>query len=109
MQFCSQFSDLKSKRPSVPQTSEDIFNMESRFSYQSEDQVRKEQEHILNKIKQEKKEQKNTEKNIEEHHIHRTGLGSCDEQWWSKKEDQSRFNNHVFCETLQVNTRTKGT
>jgi hypothetical protein len=78
--------------------------MESRFSNQSEDQIRKEQEHILNKIKQEKKEQKNIEEC-------QAGYGgaSCDEQWQSKKEDQSRFNNHVSCATLQVNTHTKGT
>ncbi|CAB3986438.1 ubiquitin carboxyl-terminal hydrolase CYLD-like [Paramuricea clavata] len=95
---------LKGTRPSVPHTSDNNLNVESRFSYKSEDQVRKEQEHILNQIKQEKKEQKNTDKNIEEY---QAGLESCDEQWRSKKEDKSRFKNHVSRETLQVNTHTK--
>ena len=89
----------------VPQTSEDILKMESRFANQSEDQTRKEQESILKKIQQgqkipERKDLKDAQSSV--------GQKQVDERWTMKNENQPKHNNHVSHATLEVNKHIKG-
>ncbi|CAB3988895.1 ubiquitin carboxyl-terminal hydrolase CYLD isoform X3, partial [Paramuricea clavata] len=71
-----EYYALRNNPPTLPQMSEDILNMESKFSKQSEDEVTKNQEY---------KERKNLEKS-------RAGIGtSFNEQWKeSKNENESK-------------------
>ena len=85
--------------PSIPQASEDIIEMESKFSKTSQDKIINEQEEILKKIKA----QKLAEKNILE-----------DWPWVSGDRGRvttlgnfSKFN-HVSHATTEVNKHTQG-
>ena len=94
---------------SVPHTSEDILDMESRFSKQSGDQIKKEQENILKKIQQEK-EQKMAEGKKAVENRTSNGKTTHDKQWYSTNKDQlkSHFSHATFPNNAHVEgTKTK--
>ena len=94
-------NSLDMKDSSVPQTSEDILNMESRFSKQSEDQIKKEQEDILKKIQRQKMAEK---RSIVEH---RSSNGGTTHDKQSTNDDKSK--SHFSSATVHVNSHVEGT
>ena len=94
------------KDNSVFQTSEDILDMESRFSKQSIDRIKKEQENILKKIQQEK-EQKLAEGKKAVENRSSNGTTTHDKQWYSANEDQSK--SHFSHATFPNNAHVEGT
>jgi hypothetical protein len=93
------------KDSSVPQTSKDILNMKSRFSKQSEDQIKKEQEDILKNMQRHIQRQKMAEKrSIVEH---RSGNGGTTHDKQSTNDDKSK--SHFSSATVHVNSHVEGT
>ncbi len=82
--------------------------MESRFSNQSEEQIRKEQENILKRFQQDKQLKMAEKKNVVENRPSNGEL-KFHEQWYSKNNDQSKFKSPVSHATIQVNTHVEGT
>ena len=80
--------------------------MESRFSNQTQEQIRKEQENMLKKFQQDKLKMAGTT-NFQEN---RSGVEHTplDEHWKSKNGNQPKVNNYVTCTTVEVNKHVKG-
>ena len=89
----------------VRQTSEDIVDMESRFSNQSKDQIIKEQEQLLKDIKRKEEKKNKQEKDNTDHNKYNERTQN-DEQW--KNENQSKLNNHVSHAAINMNAYVKG-
>ena len=83
--------------PSIPQASEDIIEMESKFSKTSQDKIINEQEKILKQIKAQKLADKNT---LE-------GWVSADRGRVTTLKNFSKFN-HVSHGNIDVNKHTQG-
>ena len=81
--------------------------MESKFSNQPQEQIKKEQEDILKKIQQDKEQKMVDRKKLGEN---KSGVGQkpLDEDWKTKYENQPKLNNHVSHATIEVNKHAKG-
>ena len=88
------------KRSLVPETSDDILKMESKFSKQSKDKIINEQEKILKQIKNQQLPEK---KALEEIKFNKGGMPHDE-----VRSNENKSKSHVSRATIEVNKCTKG-
>ena len=96
----------KDNPPSIPQTSEDILEMESKFSKTPQDKIVNEQEEILKQIKAQTLA---NQKNLEGNRSDNRGTVTTIDKQPMKKNGNSSKSNHVSHTDIEVYKHTQGT
>ena len=96
----------KDNPSSIPQTSEDIIEMESKFSKTSQDKIVNEQQEILKQIKAQKLA---NQKKLEGTKCDDRGTVTMHDKQPLKKNGNCSSFNHVSHATIEVNRHTQGT